>query len=140
MADVEGSSARFGTIIYSTGAGENLEHLMTWTGLERGQFKRAPMGMSRDNKVTEITNKHKKFPQNTWIEIDTYTMPKGYKLLGSWHRYDKVRDSWDPIYGPPKLQAEQQDIVDDTYGVDYILACRPAFGSDPSPHDLRFII
>ena len=96
--------------------------------------------MNIDNTVTEITNKHRKFPQNTWVEIDTYTMPKGYKLLGSWHRYDKVKGLWDPVYGSPRRQAEQQEIVDDTYDIDCILARRPGRMSDSHPTEDQYVI
>jgi len=140
MIDVEGSSAQFGTIIYSTGAGESLRHLMKWTGLDRIKFKRAPIDMNTDSEIREMTSMSKKFPQNTWIEIETYTIPKGYKLLGSWHRYDKVRGLWDPVYGPPRSQAKQQEIVDDTYEVDCILACRKGRFSDSIPTQLQYAI
>jgi hypothetical protein len=91
LADVEGESVRFRTIVYCTAAGESLNHLRNWTSLNYASCKRATSNMDPEEVVrVEFINKSKKFTQNTWIEMDTSTIPHSYKLLGSWHRYDKV--------------------------------------------------
>jgi hypothetical protein len=120
MADVEGSSARFSTIVYCTAAGESLNHLRNWTSLNHGLIKRAARDMNPEERGPEFTNKARRLPRNTWIEMDTPTIPHSYKLLGSWHRYDKISKQWDPKYGPPKLQASQQHTEDDDHGVESI--------------------
>ena len=92
MVDVEGSSARFSTIVYCTATGESLNHLRNWTFLSHEAIKRAAHGMRLDGTGPEFTNKARRLPLNTWIEMDTPTIPHSYKLLGSWHRYDKMSE------------------------------------------------
>ena len=88
----------------------------------------------------EITNKSKKFPQNTWIEMDVPTIPHSYKLLGSWHRYDKTSGTWDPTYGAPNRHASLQHTEDDDYGVDYILMCREGRLDDKYPDEIQYVV
>ena len=140
LADVEGSSARFTTIVYCTAAGESLNHLRNWTSLNYSAFKRATQNMDPEEVSVEFTNKSKKFAQNTWIEMDTPTMPKSYKLLGSWHRYDKQSRTWDPVYGAPDIQASSQHTEDDDYGVDYIVMCREGRLSDKFPEEPHYVV
>ena len=140
MADVEGSSARFSTIVYCTAAGESLNHLRNWTSLNHLLIKRAARDMNPAEKGPEFTNKARRLPRNTWIEMDTPTIPHSYKLLGSWHRYDKISKQWDPKYGAPKLQATQQHTEDDDYGVESILMCREGRAEDTSPDELHYAV
>ena len=140
MADVEGSSARFSTIVYCTAAGESLNHLRTWTSLNHVLIKRAARDMNSEEKGPEFTNKARRLPRNTWIEMDTPTIPHSYKLLGSWHRYDKISKQWDPRYGAPKLQAAQQHTEDDDHGVESILMCREGRTEDISPEELHYAV
>ena len=83
MVDVEGSSARFSTIVYCTATGESLNHLRNWTFLSHEAIKRAAHGMRLDGAGPEFTNKARRLPLNTWIEMDTPTIPHSYKLIGS---------------------------------------------------------
>jgi DNA-directed RNA polymerase subunit M/transcription elongation factor TFIIS len=140
MADVEGSSARFSTIVYCTAAGESLNHLRNWTSLNHGLIKRAARDMNPEERGPEFTNKARRLPRNTWIEMDTPTIPHSYKLLGSWHRYDKISKQWDPKYGAPKLQASQQHTEDDDHGVESILMCREGRVEDTSPDELHYAV
>lgn len=140
LADVEGSSARFNTVVYCTAAGESLNHLITWTFLDCSAFKRATQNMDPEGISVVFTNKSRRFPQNTWIEMETPTIPRSYKLLGSWHRYDKQSQTWDPVYGAPEVQASSQQIEDDDYGVDYILMCREGRLSDTFPDEPHYVV
>jgi hypothetical protein len=140
LADIEGSSANFSTIIYCTAAGESLNHLRNWTSLNSSLLKRAPRNMESNEVSEEFTSKSRRMPKNTWIEMDTLTIPHSYKLLGSWHRYDKISGTWDPVYGAPILQASQQHTEEDDHGVDYILMCREGRLSDQYPDELQFVL
>ena len=96
--------------------------------------------MNSEEKGPEFTNKARRLPRNTWIEMDTPTIPHSYKLLGSWHRYDKLSKQWDPKYGAPKLQAAQQHTEDDDHGVESILMCREGRAEDTSPDELHYAV